>query len=98
MRLSDEEVRAIKAAGTHAFGADAVIRLFGSRVDDQRRGGDIDLHVEVAPGTDEVAARLRFERYLFARIEEQKVDVILHARDDTPSGIDVIAHRDGVVL
>lgn len=98
MRLSQDEIRAIKAAATDAFGADAIIRLFGSRVDDQRRGGDIDLHVEIAADVDEWKARSRFEECLFARIDEQKVDVILKRRDDPPRGIDLIAQRDGVVL
>ena len=47
MRLEPEEVAAIKAAARHAFGADAVVRLFGSRVDDSLRGGDIDARIEL---------------------------------------------------
>lgn len=30
------------------LGNDTVVRLFGSRADDARRGGDVDLYVEVA--------------------------------------------------
>ncbi len=98
MRLAPEEVRAIKAAARRAFGADAIVRLFGSRADDSRVGGDIDLHIEVAPDVDEWQARAQFQRNLFARIDEQRVDVVLHRRDTPPSGIDLIAHRDGVTL
>ena len=98
MRLEPREIEAIKAAAAQAFGSDAVLRLFGSRADDSRKGGDIDLHVEVAPAIDEARARYVFDRALFARIEEQKVDVILHKRDRPMTGIDLIAHRDGVVL
>lgn len=46
MRLTGEEVAAIKASAREAFGASAVVRLFGSRIHDHLRGGDIDLHIE----------------------------------------------------
>lgn len=98
MRLEPGEVKAIKAAATHAFGPNAVVRLFGSRADDSRRGGDIDLHVELADEVDEFRARSRFEENLFARIEEQRVDVVVRQRNAPLSGIDMIAHRDGIVL
>ena len=98
VRLEPEEVAAIKAAARHAFGPDAVVRLFGSRADDTRKGGDIDLHVEVAPNTDPWKARVSFENNLFARIEEQRVDVIVRKRDEPARGIDLIAHRDGILL
>lgn len=98
MRLTDEEVDAIRKAAVAAFGADAVVRLFGSRTDDDRRGGDIDLHVEVASTVDEWTARSRFEECLFARIDEQKVDVVLKRRGDPPRGIDLIAQRDGILI
>ena len=98
MRLEREEVYAIKRAAAHAFGADAVVRLFGSRADDTRRGGDIDLHIETGPAIDEWTARGRFEDNLFARIDEQKVDVTVRNREAPMKGIDVIAYRDGIVL
>ena len=98
MRLSEEEVRAIKAAAAFAFGPDATVRLFGSRADDSRRGGDIDLHVEVDAGVDTWTAQCRFEDNLFARIEPQRVDVIVRRRDQAERGIDMIARRDGVAL
>lgn len=98
MRLEPEEVRAIKAAAAYAFGPDVVVRLFGSRADDQRKGGDIDLHVEVAPEVDTWKAQLRFEDNLFARIEQQRVDVVVHKRGQPERGIDLIAQRDGIRL
>ena len=42
MRLKDFEVQAIKDA-VNSMDRDAVVYLFGSRVDDNKRGGDIDL-------------------------------------------------------
>ena len=98
MRLEPEEQKAIKAAAAYAFGPDATVRLFGSRADDHRRGGDIDLHVEVDADVDTWQAKCRFEDNLFARIEPQRVDVIVRRRDQPARGIDLIALRDGITL
>ena len=92
-------VDAIKDAALEAFGAGAVVRLFGSRLDDTARGGDIDLHVETDVLQDEWQARGVFEAVLFRRIEPQKVDVIITKRGGTPPrGFERIAYRDGVIL
>lgn len=99
MRLSPDYVEAIKTAACEAFGETAVVRLFGSRVDDTLRGGDIDLHVEADAIEDEWRARGTFEDVLFQRIEPQKVDLILTQRGGrTPRGFERIAYRDGIVL
>ena len=52
MRLTADEIVATKAAARLACGDDVVVRLFGSRVDDARRGGDIDPHMEVGGPID----------------------------------------------
>ena len=46
MRLSDSQIKIIKNTVTSTLGEDCNIWLFGSRVDDSRRGGDIDLYIE----------------------------------------------------
>ena len=99
MRLTVEEADAIRRAARRAFGETAVVRLFGSRADATRRGGDIDLHVEVDDdAADTWRAKSDFERYLFAMIEEQKVDVVTHRTGSEARAIDVIAHQRGIVL
>ncbi len=98
MRLSPDEVAAIKDAAAAAFGDDAVVRLFGSRIRNDLRGGDIDLHIETDAIPDEWHARGRFEDALFQRIDPQKVDVVLTIRGGTPHGFERIAYRDGIVL
>lgn len=99
MRLTRDEIAAIKAAAAEAFGADAVVRLFGSRVDDTLKGGDIDLHVETDPLANQWAAKARFDDVLFRRIEPQKVDLIISQRGGAvPRGFERIAYRDGIVL
>ena len=42
MRLKDFEIRAIKEA-VRSMDSKAKVYLFGSRVDDTKKGGDIDL-------------------------------------------------------
>ena len=99
MRLTPHEIAAIKAAAREAFGETAVVRLFGSRVDDSLEGGDIDLHVEADPLPDAKATLRRFERCLFDHIEPRKVDVIVSQRGSVPPrGFERVAYRDGVVL
>ncbi|TXC72947.1 nucleotidyltransferase domain-containing protein [Sphingomonas ginsenosidivorax] len=98
MRLKPEEVDAIKETAAETFGDSAVVRLFGSRIDDAGRGGDIDLHIEVDAIADEGHVRWLFEHRLFQRIDPQKVDVVLTIRGGTPRGFERIAYRDGIVL
>ncbi|WP_010160879.1 MULTISPECIES: hypothetical protein [unclassified Sphingomonas] len=98
MRLTDKEVSAIKAATRLTFGPDAVVRLYGSRTIDTRCGGDIDLHVETQDEVDVWRAKDVFLERLFARIDAQRVDLIATKRGATPTPIEQIAYRDGVVL
>ena len=46
MRLDDKTREIIKSEVASQLGAGSVVRLFGSRVDDAQRGGDIDLLIE----------------------------------------------------
>lgn len=98
MRLSADEIAAIKEAAEGAFGPSVVVRLFGSRTQDHRRGGDIDLHFEVDPGADSERNLDRFEQELFARIDRQRVDKIFSVRGTSPGTFERVAYRDGLVL
>ena len=46
MRLTPDQTRIILSCVHQQFGADAQVKLFGSRLDDSLRGGDVDLLVE----------------------------------------------------
>ena len=56
MRLSTDQIQAICQAATTAFGQGTSMLLFGSRVDDAKRGGDIDLLVSPQVGSADDAA------------------------------------------
>jgi uncharacterized protein len=102
MRLTTEQAQAIRDSVTEVFGAAAQVWLFGSRVDDRRRGGDIDLLVR--PPADRAADpetawrdKLRLLGQLERRLGERKIDVVLEAPDD-PRPIVRIAHQTGIPL
>lgn len=99
MRISEEQISIIRNEVMRQMGADARVRLFGSRVDDTRRGGDIDLLVESAESIDEpalVAARLsaRISRAMGGR----RIDVLLRAPNLMELPIHAIAMEEGVLL
>ena len=102
MRLTPEQAQAIRDSVTEVFGAAAQVWLFGSRVDDRRRGGDSDLLVR--PPADRAADpetawrdKLRLLGQLERRLGERKIDVVLEAPDD-PRPIVRIAHQTGIPL
>lgn len=97
MRLTDAEIAIIKSLVAQHLGPAAEVRLFGSRVDDGARGGDIDLLVTV-PAPVPGMAELRLNAALEAALGDQRVDLLIHAGTDTPRPIERIAYRDGVVL
>ena len=48
MRLSPAQTDVILSCVRQQYGADATVMLFGSRLDDSARGGDVDLLVDTA--------------------------------------------------
>lgn len=46
MRLSPDQIQAIKTTAQDVLGDGVQVLLFGSRVDDSRKGGDIDLYIQ----------------------------------------------------
>lgn len=99
MRLQDHEVRAILEASRKVFGPDAEVRLFGSRTDDSRTGGDIDLHITVAADVDRFSAQGDFLVDLWKRLgDDQEIDVVVHRREDELRLVDRIAYDRGIRL
>lgn len=99
MRLSDMQRQRIRQIVSEEAGSEARVKLFGSRLDDQAKGGDVDLMVEIncpVQRPAELAARLsaRISRALHGR----KVDVLLSATNSSHLPIHDIARRQGVEL
>ena len=77
MRLTQFEINHIKKAFLEVFEA-GNIYLFGSRVDDEQRGGDIDLYLKPSKTFMDVYDRkIKFLIKLDEYIGEQKIDVIV---------------------
>ena len=77
MRLNNFEQDMIKKAFLEVFES-GNIYLFGSRVDDTKRGGDIDLYlVPEIKFDDERNRKINFMIKLDEYIGEQKIDVVL---------------------
>ncbi|MDQ6764240.1 MAG: nucleotidyltransferase domain-containing protein [Bacteroidota bacterium] len=74
MRLTLEEISAIKKNVLH-FDPEAKIYLFGSRVNDSAKGGDIDILVI----SDKInfTEKIKIRTGIFKEIEEQKLDLVV---------------------
>lgn len=80
MRLRDEERKAI-VSSVLKLDPEAEIYLFGSRVDDQMKGGDID--VLILSGNLKFSDKLAIKKSLFLSLDEQKIDIVIaHDRKD----------------
>jgi predicted nucleotidyltransferase len=95
MRLTPFEVDAIKQSVQEVFGAGAQVFLFGSRVDDAKKGGDIDLYVRTSLKND-FSHKIKFLLELEKRLGEQKIDVLLSTDEDRP--IERQAADTGILL
>ncbi len=78
MRLLDQERKAIMEVITR-FDNQAEVYLFGSRSDDTKKGGDIDILII----SDKIDKHSLFtiEEEIFKKIEEQKIDFVLSGKD-----------------
>ncbi|MBK7275467.1 MAG: nucleotidyltransferase domain-containing protein [Betaproteobacteria bacterium] len=99
MRLSPDQVHAIVAATQELAGADARVRLFGSRVNDQLRGGDIDLLVECArPVARPVWLAAQITARLQRSLGERKIDVLVVDPTTELETVHRVARAEGLLL
>jgi predicted nucleotidyltransferase len=99
MRLTQTQIAAIRAIVLEQAGEEATVRLFGSRLDDAAKGGDVDLLVEVPhPVADPAPLAARIAGRISRSMEGRKVDVVLAAPNLLRLPIHDIARRQGVPL
>lgn len=99
MRLSEDQVQTIRRVVAEHAGDDARVRLFGSRLDDAARGGDVDLLVELDDATGEPAVlAARIGARLSRALDGRKVDVVLLAPNLQRLPIHDTALREGRLL
>jgi predicted nucleotidyltransferase len=91
MRLTPAQIDIIKTTAQTVLGDGARVTLFGSRVDDQAKGGDVDLYVE----TPELALmkKIRCKVQLQDQLD-MPVDLIVKGYGDQSA----IAKQEGIAL
>jgi predicted nucleotidyltransferase len=74
MRISIEEIESLRKTLAE-LDIEAKLYLFGSRVDDEKKGGDIDLLI-VSKKITKMDLR-KIKREFFNKFGEQKIDIVL---------------------
>nr|VFK19034.1 MAG: hypothetical protein BECKLFY1418C_GA0070996_105222 [Candidatus Kentron sp. LFY] len=99
MRITDRQRKIIHDTALQAFGPQASVRLFGSRIDGHGKGGDIDLLVECPSSVEDpglaaarMAARIQF------RLGERKIDILYTWPGCRHSPAHQAAMEQGIVL
>ena len=99
MRLSEHQREVILRSAAELAGADADVRLFGSRLDDLARGGDIDILVDLPrPGANRLDLSLRIGARIERQLGLQKIDVLVADPLTPVSPVLAQARRHGVRL
>lgn len=99
MRLTSLERSTIRDTVQAVAGTGSRVRLFGSRIDDLARGGDIDLLVEL----DHVVAQptlfcARIGARLQKALGDRRIDVLLAAPNLREEPIHRVARETGIEL
>ena len=99
MRIAPAEAQIITETASAVFGKRVAVWLFGSRADDAKRGGDIDLYVELPPEDYTYAKKVRFWCELVNHLGDQKIDIVINKTGASPHlPIHDVAKSKGVRL
>lgn len=79
MRLTPEERTTIQSVFRQYF-PEAKVYLFGSRTDDKKKGGDIDLLV-LAKDKPNLTVDAKIDAELQRKLGEQKIDILYEKED-----------------
>lgn len=101
-RISPTEKAAIVSAARAVLPTGSGVLLFGCRTDDHRRGGDIDLLVELpAPLSAQQSASLstQLAGRLYRLMGERRIDILVATADEADDRLVVAeARRDGLEM
>lgn len=96
MRLLSQQIDAIRFVTQELAGADARVRLFGSRLDPAIKGGDVDLLVELNHPVEHPAVlAASLSARISRRLQGRKVDVLLSAPNLAVLPIHLLAREEG---
>ena len=97
MRLNEEiKLQIIKYAAQY-FGTDFKLYLFGSRVYDNKKGGDIDLYLESKNEID-IKQQIKFLKTIYKNVTQRKVDLIINTPSKEDKPVFHTARQEGIVL
>lgn len=98
MRITSLEQKIIKLHVKKYFSANANVYLFGSRVDNNKKGGDIDLYITTDMSASEtIRKKIGFLVEMENILGEQRIDVIIN-NHSKQKPIYEIAEKEGVKL
>ena len=99
MRLTPDQTHAIVVTTQALAGKDAQVRLFGSRLHDGLRGGDIDLLVECAqPVARPVWLAAQITASLQRVLGDRRIDVLVPDPATLVEPVHRVARAEGIVL
>ena len=103
MRVTPEQIKTFDEFAHLYFGKDAGLWLFGSRVDDRKKGGDYDFLVETQMNdADEIVKRkvaLLAKLQDTTEFEDEKIDIVVkRANSNFDMPIYTIAKLEGVLI
>ena len=99
MRLSPQQITQIHQSVAELAGTAARVWLFGSRVHDDARGGDVDLLLELDEVVAEPAAlAARVAAKISRNMDGRKVDVLVKAPNLMQLPIHQVALAEGIRL
>lgn len=78
VRLNDKYIETIKSLAKKYFNSE-VVRIFGSRADLKRKGGDIDIFIKTNKKLGLHQAKIAFLRDFELKHGEQKIDLIIQS-------------------
>jgi len=96
MRLSIFEIKIILKHSKYIFGEYSKTYLFGSRLSDNLKGGDIDLYIKPEIINNLHLQKIEFLTLVEKDLGEQKIDVIFEK--DKNRAIELMAIKNGVEL
>lgn len=96
MRITQRQAAAIVQLARQLTGLPVEVRVFGSRLNDRAKGGDLDLMVELPePEANPALLAARLSAKVSRLMDGRKVDVLLSAPNLMRLPIHEIAFRDG---
>lgn len=97
MRLKKEIKNQIIKYASQSFGMGIKLYLFGSRVYDNKKGGDIDLYLESSKEID-INQQIKFLNNIYKNVTQRKIDLVINTPSKKNRPIFQTAKEEGILL